>query len=261
MKVFFGEVMTKIKTALSLLAHPDDAEFMCAGTMALLAQKGWEIHIATMTAGDCGSVEFNREEISRIRRGEATQAVTLLEGTYHCLECDDVFIFYDRQTLMKAIKLLRQTRPTIVFAPSPSDYMIDHEITSQIAQTACFAAGMPNIEIKDTEPFPSVPALYYVDAIEGKDKYGREIPPEILVDISDVIDLKEQMLCCHQSQRNWLLEHHGIDEYVQSMRRFSEIRGKLINCRFAEGFRQHLGHAFPQENILKSQLPELVNTK
>jgi len=253
--------MTEAKTVLSLLAHPDDAEFMCTGTLALLAQKGWEIHIATMTPGDCGSVEHNREEISRIRRGEATQAVTLLEGGYHCLDCDDVFISYDRQTLLKAIKLLRQNRPTIVFAPSPSDYMVDHEITSQIAQTTCFAAGMPNIEMEDIEPFLSVPYLYYVDAVEGKDKFGREIPPDILVDISDVIDLKEQMLCCHQSQRNWLLEHHGIDEYVQSMRRFAESRGKLINRRFAEGFRQHLGHAFPQENILKSQLAGLVQIK
>ena len=57
-------------TALAILAHPDDAEFLCAGTLVRLRkEKGWTIHIATMTPGDCGSAEHNPEEIARIRRG------------------------------------------------------------------------------------------------------------------------------------------------------------------------------------------------
>jgi LmbE family N-acetylglucosaminyl deacetylase len=83
---------TNGKTVLSLGAHPDDAEFFCAGTLALLHKKGWQIHIATMTPGDCGTVQYNREEISRIRRAEAAKAASLLQGTYHCLEYDDIFI-------------------------------------------------------------------------------------------------------------------------------------------------------------------------
>ena len=67
--------MSERKVALALNAHPDDAEFMCAGTLALLHEKGWEIHIATMTPGDCGSAEYNREEISRIRRAEVNGGV------------------------------------------------------------------------------------------------------------------------------------------------------------------------------------------
>jgi LmbE family N-acetylglucosaminyl deacetylase len=58
------------KRALAIAAHPDDAEFLCAGTLALLHQQGWEIFIATMTAGDCGSMVLDREEISRIRKAE-----------------------------------------------------------------------------------------------------------------------------------------------------------------------------------------------
>lgn len=91
------------KSVLSLGAHPDDAEFFCAGTLALLRKKGWQIHIATMTPGDCGTVQYSREEISRIRRAEAAKAASLLDGTYHCLECDDIFILYDRPSLLKAI--------------------------------------------------------------------------------------------------------------------------------------------------------------
>jgi LmbE family N-acetylglucosaminyl deacetylase len=253
--------MNEPQTVLALNAHPDDAEFLCAGALALLHEKGWKIHIGTMTPGDCGSAEYNREEISRIRRREAGRSAGILNGTYHCLECDDVFIIYERQTLRKAIELVRKVRPTIVFAPSPSDYMVDHEMTSKVVQTACFAAGMPNIEIEGVEPFEPVPYLYYVDALDGMDIFGRPISPDILVDISSVIATKEAMLCCHESQRNWLMTHHGMDEYVLSMKRFAEQRGREIHCCYAEGFRQHLGHAYPRNNILSSVLGDLVYDK
>ncbi|MBM3211221.1 PIG-L family deacetylase [Candidatus Poribacteria bacterium] len=251
--------MSERKIVLSLTAHPDDSEFLCAGTLALMHKHGWQVHIATMTPGDCGSAEYNREEISRIRRNEASKSAKILDGTYHCLECDDVFIMYDRDTLLKAIKLMRLVKPAIVFAPSPSDYMIDHETTSLIAQTACFACGMPNIETEGIKPYEPVPYLYYVDPIEGMDKLGNPINACIKVDISSVMAIKEEMLCCHESQRNWLMVHHGMDEYVISMKRFAEKRGNEINVAFAEGFRQHLGHGYPQDNILKSILGSLVN--
>jgi LmbE family N-acetylglucosaminyl deacetylase len=182
----------------------------------------------------------------------------LLKGTYHCLECDDVFILYDRPTLLKVIKLLRAVKPTIVFAPSPSDYMIDHEMTSLLAQTGCFSCGMPNIAIEGAEPFEPTPHLYYVDPIDGKDKFGALIQPSTCVDVSSVIETKQRMLCCHESQRSWLMVHHGMDEYVDSMKRFARQRGELIDVGFAEGFRQHLGHGYPQDNILKTELQDLV---
>ena len=69
-----------IKTALAKCAHPDDAEFLCTGTMTLLKQNGWQIHIATMNPGDCGSAIHSRDEISRIRRAEATALAKLLYG-------------------------------------------------------------------------------------------------------------------------------------------------------------------------------------
>ena len=253
--------MDKSKAVLSLQAHPDDAEFTCAGTLALLHKQGWDVHIATMTPGDCGTAEYDREEISRIRRSEADDSVQILDGTYHCLESGDVFIMYDRQTLLKTIGLLRKVRPAIVFAPSPEDYMIDHEQTARIVQTACFACGMRNIETPGEEPFEPIPYLYYVDPVEGKDKYGKEINPGIYIDISSVIEIKKKMLGSHESQRNWLMEHHGMDEYVQSMTRFAQFRGGQVNTIYAEGFRQHLGHSFPQDNILKSVLDKLVHDK
>lgn len=251
--------MANNKTVLSLGAHPDDAEFFCTGTLALLHKKGWHIHIATTTPGDCGTVQYSREEISRIRRAEATKAAGILNGSYHCLESNDIFIMYDRPTLTKAIELMRKVRPAIVLTTSPSDYMVDHEMASKIAQTACFACGVVNIETPGAEPFEPIPYLYYMDPVEGKDNLGTKIKPGTIVDISSVMDIKEKMLCCHESQRNWLLKHHGIDDYVISMKKLSEQRGREINSQFAEGFRQHLGHAYPQDNILKAELEDLVH--
>ena len=246
------------KTVLSLGAHPDDAEFMCAGTLALLHKKGWQVHIATMTSGDCGTVEYSREEISRIRKAEAAKSASILKGGYSCLACDDAFIMYDRPTLLKTIELVRKVRPTIVLTLSPSDYMVDHEMASKLAQTACFCCGVVNIETPGAEPFEPVPYLYYTDPVEGKDNFGTEIKASILVDRTSVMDVKERMLCCHESQRNWLLKHHGMDDYVNAMKALGQKRGRQIGCKFAEGFRQHLGHAYPQDNILKAELGDIV---
>ena len=90
---------------------------------------------------------------------------------------------------------------------------------------------------------------------------NNEIKPGIYVDITSVIDIKERMLCCHKSQRDWLLAHHGMDEYVESMKRQAEMRGRQAGCKYAEGFRQHLGHSYPQDNILKNELKNFVKEK
>ena len=59
---------------LAFGCHPDDVEFMCAGTLALLAEKGCEIHVATMTGGEVGSPSLTREQIRARRLQEAGAA-------------------------------------------------------------------------------------------------------------------------------------------------------------------------------------------
>jgi LmbE family N-acetylglucosaminyl deacetylase len=63
---------------LAIHAHPDDVEFQCAGTLALLREAGCEVSIATMTPGDCGTAEYDSATIAEIRRGEARAAATLI---------------------------------------------------------------------------------------------------------------------------------------------------------------------------------------
>lgn len=68
---------------MTLLAHPDDAEILCAGTLVRLAEAGWEIHIATVANGDCGSATLPREEIAAIRRKEGIAAAAKIGAEYH----------------------------------------------------------------------------------------------------------------------------------------------------------------------------------
>ncbi|MBI3822343.1 MAG: PIG-L family deacetylase [Planctomycetes bacterium] len=240
-------------TILSILAHPDDAEFLCAGTLIRLAREhGCAIHIASMTAGDCGSVEHDAAAISRIRRGEGATAAALIGATYHCMEEKDLLVFYNERALEKVTRLLRLVQPTIVLTHSPADYMLDHEMTSTIVRAAAFAGPIPNF-MADRQlgpKLPHIPHLYYCDPIEGKDALGRDVQPAFHIDISSVIDAKADMLAAHASQRDWLLKHHGMDHYLQAMRDLGAKRGKECGVAFAEGFRQHLGHSYPQDNVL-----------
>lgn len=248
------------KIALGIFAHPDDAEIMCAGTLSLLRKHGWSVYIATMAPGDKGSAEYTREELSKIRKGEAAKSAQLIGATYYCLDFEDVYILYNRELINKTTELIRKIRPSLIFTSSPADYMVDHEMTSLIVQTACFSCGIKNLEISEN-PFEPVPYLYYCDAMDGKDKLGNKIQPSVYVDITSEILIKKEMLKCHESQRSWFLTHHKIDEYILSIEKFSEMRGKEINTGFAEGFRQHLGHGYPQGNLLASILGDLVVIK
>jgi LmbE family N-acetylglucosaminyl deacetylase len=86
--------------------------------------------------------------------------------------------------------------------------------------------------------------------VEGKDPLGNEIAPAFCIDIGGVIETKAAMLSCHASQRDWLRKHHGMDQYLTSMREWGKKRGPLCGAEYAEGFRQHLGHGYPRDNLL-----------
>ena len=236
---------------LALMAHPDDAEFFAGGTLILLQRLGWQVHIASATPGDCGSATLGPDEIAAIRRKEAARAAEMIGGKYHCLECRDLRVRYDDETLIQACGLLRTTRPRVVITHSPSDYMLDHEQISLVARAAAFNAPIPNAPAPPgTKPLDAIPHLYYADPLEGKDPLGAPVMPSLLIDVGDVLEMKLEMISCHASQREWLRKHHGMDEYLESARRWTRERGRLAGCDAAEGFRQHRGHAYPQDDLL-----------
>ncbi|MBE3123661.1 MAG: PIG-L family deacetylase [Planctomycetes bacterium] len=241
------------RTVLAVMAHPDDIEFLCGGALGRLKKLGYTIHMANVSAGDCGSMEHGPDEIARIRFAEAREAGEVISATHHCVGARDALIMYDEPTLRAVVELVRRVNPFLVITNSPVCYMVDHEIVAKLAQTATFIAGAPNFQTLLTppaRPTQDVPYLYYADAVEGKDRFGQHVPASFYVDITREIKTKERMLKCHASQRDWLLKHHKVDEYIANMRRWNAASGQRCGVAFAEGFRQHLGHSYPQDNKL-----------
>jgi LmbE family N-acetylglucosaminyl deacetylase len=241
------------RVAMSLLAHPDDAEMLCAGTFIRLADAGWQIHIATVAAGDCGSATLGREEIAAIRRREGIAAAAKIGGTYHCLDEPDVHVAFDKPTIQKAIDLLRRVAPTLLFTHPRHDYMMDHEQVHLLARAAAFSYPIPNASVLPLIDGSRIPWLYYCDPIEGRDPYTGDLAtPTTYIDVSTQLERKIEMLACHASQRDWLRSHHGMDEYIEAMKRYSGERGRQIGTAYAEAFVLHRGHAFPQLDLLST---------
>ena len=238
------------KVALSFLAHPDDAEILCGGTLVKLARAGWEVHIATATSGDCGTMVLPADEISAVRRREAQAAAALIGATYHCLEERDGMVVYDKPAIRKTMDLFRRIAPTLVLTHAARDYMMDHEQTSMLARGASFLYGAPNMSELPRHPESVVPHLYYCDPVEGVGPLGEAAVPTTLVEVTGEMEMKLRMLSCHASQREWLRAHHGMDEYLAAAQRHAAARGKIAGVKYAEAFVQYRGHAYPQEDVL-----------
>jgi LmbE family N-acetylglucosaminyl deacetylase len=244
------------KTALAFLAHPDDAEFLCAGTLIRLRDAGWEVHIATATAGDAGTMTETRWAISAIRTAEGRKAAELIGATYHCLDERDIFVVFDKPTIQKTIDLFRKVSPSLVFTHAAKDYMMDHEQVSLLARAASFSYGIPNVSPLPRPAGAMVPYLYYCDPIGGIDPYGKPVEPTTYVNVTAEYETKQAMLASHASQREWLRAHHGMDEYLEAMKRHASERGKQRGKTYAEAFVQHRGHSYPDDDLLAQLFPE-----
>jgi LmbE family N-acetylglucosaminyl deacetylase len=238
------------RVALGFFAHPDDAEFLCSGTLMRLGALGWELHIATATHGDCGSMIRAPDEIAAIRTREAEAAAALVGARFHCLGELDARVCYDKPTVQKAIDLFRGVAPSLVFTHAPSDYMVDHEIVAQLARGASFIYGAPNCSKLARHPESVLPHLYFCDPFEGIDALGRPVVPTTVIDVTAQMPKRVEMLACHASQREWLRAHHGVDEYIDSMRRHAAARGTMTGVAYAEAFVQQRSHAFPRNDLL-----------
>jgi len=248
-------------TVLALMAHPDDIEILCAGTLLLLRAKGWNVHLATMTAGDLGSRELSPPKIARVRRAEAAAAAELLGADYTCIGERDLRITYNVSSKRRVSALIRRVRPDLLITHSPTDYMADHEETSRLAREGAFAAAIPNWSCSEKTPLAALPAILYADPIDAVDILGRRQPASIFVDVTSVIDRKSDLLACHASQRDWLRAQHGVDEYLLWMRRCGSARAadaRLPASRFSEGFNPHHGHGFPAQDVLSRAIPEFI---
>jgi LmbE family N-acetylglucosaminyl deacetylase len=231
-----------MKTRVFALAcHPDDIEFMMGGTLFLLKSAGCDLHYMTLANGSCGTTELGVEEIVKIRRTESQRAAELLGATYHESLVNDLEVLYTQDLLRRVTAIIRRIKPDIMLLPSPQDYMEDHMNTARIAVSAAFYQGLRNYS--STPPVPPIQqdvTLYHALPYGLSDGLRRRIIPDFYVDISPVIDKKEQMLACHNSQKAWLDVSQGLDTYLITMREMSQEVGRMSGkFKYAEGWRRH----------------------
>ncbi|MBI3679031.1 MAG: PIG-L family deacetylase [Acidobacteria bacterium] len=251
------------KRIVSIHAHPDDAEILAGGALALLAARGHALTIVTMTPGDKGSKTHGPDEIAQIRRNEARRAAALIGAGYQCAEFRDLAIFHDDPSRRRVVELLRQLEPDIVLTSSPVDYLCDHEATSLLVRDACFGAPAPNYHTgveNPAGPLAAIPHLYFMDAVGGVDREGRPVAPDFIVDVSGTFPMKRDMLAEHESQYAWLKAQHGMDNYLDTMERWTRACGRRAGFEFGEGFRHYKGHPYPDSPLLEELLQGLIRS-
>jgi LmbE family N-acetylglucosaminyl deacetylase len=244
---------------LAAAAHPDDIEFMMAGTLLLLKDAGAEIHMWNLANGHCGTARHSREEIIQLRAAEAEASAHLAGAVSHAPLFDDLGIFYDKPSLARVASVLREIRPTILLTQSPQDYMEDHQNTCRLLVTAAFARGMRNFETQPPRPTWDAPLAIYHALPHGlRDGLGKLVMPDACVDTTAVLARKRDMLACHRSQKEWLDVSQGMDAYLSEMERLSAEVGRLSGrYPHAEGWRLHSTLGFapadfnPMETLIK----------
>lgn len=242
-------VPNKPRVVLAAVAHPDDIEFMMAGTLLRLQEVGCQVHLWNLANGCCGTATYSKEEIIRLRRQEALDAANLIGAGYHDALCDDLAVFYTPELLARAAAVIREVRPDIVLTHSPQDYMEDHQNVCRLTVTAAFSRGMKNFAtVPPQAPTEQPIALYHALPHGLRDGLRRSIRSGQFVDIGPVLAQKRAMLACHRTQKEWLDVSQGMDAYLTVMEEMSAEMGKQSGrFKYAEAWRRHSHLGFGPE--------------
>jgi LmbE family N-acetylglucosaminyl deacetylase len=223
--------------AVVVFAHPDDAEFGSAGTVASWTKAGTEVVYVSVTDGSAGSNEpgVTREELREVRRAEQEAACEVL-GVNECvfLNVLDGTVEPTLDLRRDITRVVRRVRPDVLVAPDPMRYWdeertyVNHPDHRAVGQ-ACMAVVNPDSstrpqfpELLDEELEPFEIRYLWIPAWEGD--------ADTFVDITDTIEAKIQALRCHKSQiMDW-----PVDDWVRDRAR---KRGEGRGMQFAESFR------------------------
>jgi LmbE family N-acetylglucosaminyl deacetylase len=228
----------EFERALVVFAHPDDAEFLCGGTVATWAKGGTEVHYVCATDGSAGwnGPDRSRDEIARIREAEMREAANVL-GVRSV-----TFLGFVDGTLEATLQLrkaitreVRRLRPELLLTNDPSllwsgrRYVNhpDHRAVGEavLAVVACDAPTRPQFpELLEEGLEPHKVPRLWLPTWDGADTY---------VDISDAIDLKVEALHRHKSQ----MENMGMDDVDDRVREWAADLGKERDVKYAEAFR------------------------
>lgn len=217
---------------LAVVAHPDDAELLCAGTLARARAEGAAIGVAVLTQGDKGQPNRPIKNLPAVRRREMRTAAGLLGAELFFGGFSDGELADSVAARRRVVEMFRRFRPTLVLAHAAEDYHPDHRAASALAEAATWFAASRGHRTA-SPPLAEPPALWFMDAINLSG-----FAPGFYVDISAHTELKERMLACHRSQ----LARAGDANFsplLDLMRGQFRLRGAQAGVAAAEAFRIH----------------------
>ena len=239
------------KAAFAVAAHPDDIEFMMSGTLLLLGQAGWDLHMMNICNGSCGTATEDHDSIIARRTEEARDSAKSLGAVFHEPLVDDLDLFYERPSINRMVSIVREVGPTIMLLSSPQDYMEDHMNACRVAVTATFCRGMRNYPADPPRP-PVLEDVTVYHALPWglRDSLRRRVYAGQYVEITSVLAFKRAALACHRSQKEWLDASQGLDSYLTAMEEMSREVGRMSGrFIYAEGWRRHLHLGFCGEHV------------
>ncbi len=188
------------RRALVIVAHPDDAEFLCAGTVSKLAAEGWEVSYLLTTSGDMGSHDdkMSREALAPVREKEQRQAAKVLgvkEVVF--LRYPDGFFEDTAESRGRIVREIRRLKPDTVITWDPfrrSFTHRDHRLTGQAALDAIFPLARNHLAYP--EQLLEGLGIHRVNDV----LLAGSAEPDYHMDVSDYFEKKIQALRKHKSQ-------------------------------------------------------------
>jgi LmbE family N-acetylglucosaminyl deacetylase len=229
MKLDFGN-----ERVLAVVAHPDDAELLCAGTLARAKSEGAAIAVCVLCEGDKGQPGKPIRDLAEVRRKEMHAAARLLGAELFLSGYPDGELTDDGAHRSRLIGVYRNFRPTLVLAHAPEDYHPDHRAASALAEAASWFCASRGHKTKSA-PLDMPPALWWMDTMSMSG-----FTPEFFVDISAFATLKLQLLECHvsQLQRRKDADFSSLEDLLRIQ---MSTRGTQAGVEAAETFRAHHG--------------------
>ena len=204
-------VMTDSLGLLSVGPHPDDCAIKSGGIAAKYVEAGHDVTFLSVTDGSAGHHEMGRAKLAARRKRETEAVAETLGIEYEVFDVRDGELEPSLENRRRLIRFIREVDPDLVLGPRPNDYHPDHRYCAQLLQDAAYMLIVPNI-------CPEIPALD-ANPVMGyvADHFRKPAPfePDVVLDVSDVVDRKIDALHCHESQMyEWLPYTYGELEAV-----------------------------------------------
>jgi LmbE family N-acetylglucosaminyl deacetylase len=216
---------------LAVVAHPDDAEILCTGTLARVRRDGGAVGICILCQGEKGQPEQPIPDLAAVRKRESEASAGILSARLFPGRYPDGTLRDVDETRMHLVRTLRTFRPTLVLAHAPNDYHPDHQAASSLAQAASWIAASRGVRTEDLAPLERPPALWWMDALAMTD-----FEPTIYIDVSEFVAVKDQMLACHESQLRRATDRDFVS-LADLMHHHLSARGLQADVPAAEAFR------------------------